>query len=124
MEKLSDCNCNAGARLTCGAAPSILAKLQLRTKSARFEALKTNRRSKENRLAIKWLFIYDSTGQSRWEVRGAEGPIATSGKRFETLEGCVSDARLRGFHGPAEPPVVTESLPGARNARALRTASR
>ena len=75
-------------------------------------------------MAIKWAFFHDATGLYRWEVRGQGGPIATSGKRFETVEDCVADARTRGFRGPAEPPVSIESVRSTREARPAKSTVR
>ena len=75
-------------------------------------------------MAIKWGFFQDVTGHYRWEVRGEEGPIATSGNRFENIEDCVADARERGFRGPAEPPISMESGANTRQARLARTSAR
>ena len=61
-------------------------------------------------MALRWLFYRDTVGQCRWEVRGAEGPIATSGNIFECIDDCIADARARGFSGPAEPDVVNEAF--------------
>ena len=57
-------------------------------------------------VAIRWVFYRDKAGQCRWEVRGAGGPIATSGL-FASIEDCVAGARERGFTGPENPPIAT-----------------
>jgi hypothetical protein len=63
-------------------------------------------------VAIKWAFYRGSSGHYRWEVQAARGPIATSGKPFESIEVCVADARERGYEGSADPPVsAAPSLP-------------
>lgn len=75
-------------------------------------------------MAIKWSFFHEVTGLYRWEVRGEEGPIATSGSRFESIEDCVADARIRGFRGPAAPPVSVESPAGTREPRTAKSSAR
>jgi hypothetical protein len=57
-------------------------------------------------VAIRWVFYRDRAGQCRWEVRGAGGPIATSGL-FGSIEDCVAGARERGFTGPENPAIAT-----------------
>ena len=64
-------------------------------------------------MGIKWVFYRDSSSHFRWEVQGEAGPIATGGKRFESLDACVGDARDRGYDGQGAPAVSMEpSLPG------------
>ena len=75
-------------------------------------------------MAIKWSFFHDAAGLYRWEVRGEEGPIATSGSRFESIDECVADARMRGFRGPAEPPVSVESAGRTREGRQAKSSVR
>ena len=79
---------------------------------------------KKPEMSIKWGFFHDRSGRFRWEVRGDEGPIATSGNRFDALEDCVADARARGFRGPAEPAVSDESTPRLREVRSAKSSVR
>ena len=71
-------------------------------------------------VALRWFFYRDTIGHCRWEVHGAEGAIATSGK-FEQIQDCVADARVQGFVGAAEPSVIAEPLPGSDRSAGVRS---
>ena len=73
-------------------------------------------------MAIKWAFYRDSSGHFRWEVHGDGGPIAGAGKTFETVDACVADARVCGFHGTADPAVSSEPNFHERSAKRQKAA--